>query len=64
MVKIQFDGKLGGIRRTGRGRPRLKWPDDVEADCRRVDVKRWRLIARDRTEWGSIVRKATALQGP
>jgi hypothetical protein len=27
-------------------------------------IKRWRLIAKDRTEWAGIVREAKALQGP
>jgi hypothetical protein len=61
MVKKLFDGKPGG-RRTGR--PRLRWLDDVEADLRTVGIKRWRLIAKDKTEWAGIVRGAKALQGP
>jgi hypothetical protein len=61
MVKQLFDGKLGG-RRTGR--PKLRWLDDVEADLRTTGIKRWRLIAKDRTEWADIIRKAKALQGP
>jgi hypothetical protein len=62
MVKKLFDGKPGGRRRTGR--PRLRWLDDVEADLRTMGIKRWRLIAEDRTEWAGIVREAKALQGP
>jgi hypothetical protein len=62
MVKKLFDGKPGGRRRTGR--PRLRWLDDVEADLRTMGIKRWRLIAKDRTEWAGIVREAKALQGP
>jgi hypothetical protein len=57
MVKQLLDGKLGG--RTGR--PRLRWLDDVEAD---LSIKRWRIIAKDRTEWAGIIREAKALQGP
>jgi hypothetical protein len=29
-----------------------------------MGIKRWRLIAKDRTEWAGIVREAKALQGP
>jgi hypothetical protein len=54
-----FDGKTGG-RRTGR--PRLRWLD-VEADLRTMGIKRWKLIAKDRTEWAGVIREAKALQG-
>jgi hypothetical protein len=37
--------------------------DDVEADLRTMGIKRWRLIAKDGTEWAGIVREAKALQG-
>ena len=36
-VKI-FEGKLEG--RRGRGRPRLRWINDVEDDLRKLGVKR------------------------
>jgi hypothetical protein len=29
-----------------------------------MGIKRWRLIAKDRTEWAGIVREAKPLQGP
>jgi hypothetical protein len=37
-VKKNFEGKLE--ERRGRGRPRLRWKDDVEDDLRKLDVKR------------------------
>ena len=55
-VKKVFEGKLEG--RRGRGRPRLRWINDVEYDLRKVGVKRWRMKALDREEWASIVREA------
>jgi len=61
-VKI-FEGKLEG--RRGRGRPRLRWINDVEDDLRKLGVKRWRTKAMDREEWASIVREAKdKLKGP
>ena len=62
-VKKIFEGKLEG--RTGTGRPRLRWIDDVEDDLRKLGVKRWRVKALDREEWASIISEAKAkLKGP
>jgi hypothetical protein len=62
-VKKIFEEKLGG--RRGRGRPRLRWIDDVEDDLRNMGIKRWRIKALDRVEWASIIKEAKAkLKGP
>ena len=62
-VKKIFERKLEG--RRGRGRPRLRWIDDVEDDLRKFGVKRWTAKALDREEWASIIREAKAkLKGP
>jgi hypothetical protein len=62
-VKKVLGGKLEG--RRGRGRPRLRWINDVEDDLRNLGVKRWRTKALDREEWASILMEAKAkLKGP
>ena len=62
-VKKIFEGKLEG--RRGKGRPRLRWINDVEDDLRKLGVKRWRTKALDREELASILREAKAkLKGP
>jgi hypothetical protein len=61
-VKI-FEGKLEG--RRGRGRPRLRWINDVEDDLRKLGVKRWRTKVLEREEWASIIQGAKdKLKGP
>jgi len=62
-VKKIFEGKLE--RRRGRGRPRLRWINDVEDDLRKLCVKRLRTKALNREEWASIAGEAKAkLKGP
>jgi hypothetical protein len=57
-VKKPFEGKLEG--RRGRGRPRVRWINDMEDDLRTLGVKQWRMKALDREEWASIVKEAKA----
>jgi hypothetical protein len=62
-VKKIFEGKLE--ERRGRGRPRLRWINDVEDILRKLSVKRWRTKGLDRVEWVSTVREGKAkLKGP
>jgi hypothetical protein len=62
-VKKIFEEKSEG--RRGRGRPRLRWINDVEDDLRELGVRRWRTKAMKREKWASIIKEAEAkLKGP
>jgi hypothetical protein len=58
--QIWKDGHANEIGIRGRGRPRLRWINDVEDDLRKLGVKRWRTKALDRVERASIIREAKA----
>lgn len=49
--------------RRSRGRPRARWMDGVEEDLEILRVRRWREVARNRTEWGRILEQAKIHQG-
>ncbi|PSN50508.1 hypothetical protein C0J52_14372 [Blattella germanica] len=63
VVKKILDGMIGGSRK--RGRPRLRWIDDVEENLKQLGVRRWRSKALDREVWASITKEAESkLKGP
>jgi hypothetical protein len=63
IVKKIFEGNLEG--RRGRGRPRLRWVNDVEEDLRMLGVKRWRRKGLEREGWAFVIKEAKVkLKGP
>ena len=59
--KKMLYGKLYATRR--RGRPRMRWLDDVSMDLRKMDINEWRDRARNRETWRHIVAEAKAHPG-
>jgi hypothetical protein len=47
-----------------RGRPGLRWLEDVENDLGKMEVKIWRQGAVDREKRVSVIKEANALRGP
>ena len=60
MPKKIFTQELEGTRR---GRPRIRWKEEVEIDLQVLGVRRWRELVADRRKWKGIVRQAKAHSG-
>ena len=59
--KKMLYGKLYATRR--RGRPKMRWLDDVSMDLRKMGVSGWRDRARNREAWRRVVQAAKAHPG-
>jgi hypothetical protein len=46
-----------------KGRPRMKWLEEVENDLKRMKVKGWKDKMRNREQWRLLVKKAKAHPG-
>ena len=46
-----------------RGRPHLRWMDDVVADLKVVNIKQWIEKTKDREQWRLVVEEAKAHPG-
>jgi len=46
-----------------RGRPKMRWLDDMSTDLRKMGINEWKDRARDREAWRRIVKEAKAYPG-
>jgi hypothetical protein len=46
-----------------KGRPRMRWLDDVESDLKRMEVKEWKEKVGDREQWRLVVEEAKVHPG-
>jgi hypothetical protein len=61
MPNRMLKGRLYSKRR--KGRPTMRWLDDVESDLKKKDVKGWKEKMRDRELWRLVVEEAKAHPG-
>jgi hypothetical protein len=58
MAERMLKGRLYSKRR--KGRPRMRWLDDVESGLEKTKVKGWKEKVRNREQWRLVVQKAKA----
>jgi len=46
-----------------RGRPRLRWEDEVEEDVATLGCRNWKVVALNREGWRKLLREAEAHPG-
>ena len=61
MPRRMMEGRLFIGRR--KGRPRLRWMDDVMADLRVMKIRQWTEKAEDRKQWRLVVKEGKAHPG-
>ena len=49
--------------RRQRGRPKLRWEDDVMEDARKLGERNWRTAAGNRDSWQKLLKNALTQKG-
>jgi hypothetical protein len=57
-----FKARMEGGRKPGR--PRKRWLDDAEHELQQLGVRNWRLKARDRVDWTTVVLVMMIIHSP
>ena len=60
-TRILLDWKPMGTRPVGR--PRQRWQEDVMEDLKKLKVRNWKEIAKDRRNWRELAEKAKTHKG-
>jgi hypothetical protein len=50
-------------KRMLKGRPRMRWPEEVENDLKRIKVTGWKEKMRNREQWRQVVKEVKAHPG-
>jgi len=56
-----LDWKPMGIRLGGR--PRQRWQEDVMEDLKKLNIKNWKKVAKDRRTWRDLAEKEKTHKG-
>jgi len=58
-VKAIYSWKT--ISKRPKGRPKIRWENDVKKDIQRLKVPNWKSLVQDRRRWKEVVGKAKTL---
>jgi hypothetical protein len=61
MSKRMLKGRL--YSKSRKGRPRMRWLEEVENDLKRMKVTGWKEEMRNREQWSLVVKEAKAHPG-
>jgi len=49
------------ISKRPKGRPKIRWEDDVKKDIQKLKVPNWKTLVQERGRWKEVVGKANTL---